>query len=55
MERKENVLFKDKLNTFHLWLYGIEHMVKDHSYIAREKTPLQPLHGLLFLNRHMAS
>ena len=31
-ERKEqNVLFNDTLNTFYLWLYGIRHMVKDHS------------------------
>ena len=30
--RKEgNVLFNDALNTFYLWLYGIRHMVKDHS------------------------
>ena len=30
--RKEgNVLFNDSLNTFYLRLYGIEHMVKDHS------------------------
>ena len=30
--RKEgNVLFNDTLNTFYLWLYGIRHMVKDHS------------------------
>ena len=31
-ERKEgNVLFNDALNTFYLWLYGVRHMVKDHS------------------------
>ena len=31
-KRKEgNVLFNDALNTFYLWLYGIRHMVKDHS------------------------
>ena len=31
-ENKEgNVLFNDALNTFYLWLYGDEHMVKDHS------------------------
>ena len=31
-ERKEGlVLFNDMLNTFYLWLYGIRHMVKDHS------------------------
>ena len=30
-ERKGNVLFNDALNTFYLRLYGIRHMVKDHS------------------------
>ena len=30
-ERKGNALFNDVLNTFYLWLYGIGHMVKDHS------------------------
>ena len=36
--RKEgNVLFNDTLNTFYLWLYGIGHMVKDHS--AKERKP----------------
>ena len=30
--RKEgNVLFNDALNSFYLWLYGIELMAKDHS------------------------
>ena len=30
--RKEgNVLFNNALNTFYLQLYGIRHMVKDHS------------------------
>ena len=30
--RKEgNVLFNDTLNTFYLWLYGVRHIVKDHS------------------------
>ena len=29
--RKEgNVLFNDALNTFHLRLYSVRHMVKDH-------------------------
>ena len=28
---KEIVLFNDALNTFYLRLYGIRHMVKDHS------------------------
>ena len=30
-ERERNVLFNDALNTFYLQLYGIRHMVKDHS------------------------
>ena len=29
--KKGNVLFNDALNTFYLRLYGIGHMVKDHS------------------------
>ena len=40
-ERERNVLFNDALNTFHLRLYGVRHMVKDHS--DREKgNPLPP-------------
>ena len=30
-ERERNVLFNDALNTFYLRLYGIRHMVTDHS------------------------
>ena len=30
-ERERNVLFNDALNTFYLRLYGIRHMIKDHS------------------------
>ena len=45
--RKEgNVLFNDALNTFYLRLYGIRHMVKNHSDNER-RNPLAP-HGLLF-------
>ena len=29
--KKGNVLFNDALNTFYLRLYGVRHMVKDHS------------------------
>ena len=29
--KERNVLFNDKLNTFYLQLYGVGHMVKDHS------------------------
>ena len=43
-----NVLFKDALNTFLIQLYGIEHIVKDHSYSERGN-PQPTLHGLLFL------
>ena len=41
-----NVLFNDALNTFYLRLYGVRHMVKDHSDSAKGN-PLPP-HGLLF-------
>ena len=45
--RKEgNVLFNDALNIFYLQLYGVGHMVKDHSDSEREN-PLPP-QGLLF-------
>ena len=37
--RKEgNVLFNDALNTFYLRLYGVRHMVKDHSDSEGEET-----------------
>ena len=45
--RKEgNVLFNDALNTFYLRLYGVRHMVKDHS--DSEKGNLLLPHRLLF-------
>ena len=45
--RKEgNVLFNDTLNTFYLRLYGVRHMVKDHSD-SEKGNPLSP-HGLFF-------
>ena len=47
LNRKEgNVLFNDVLNTFYLWLYGVGHMVEDHSDIDRGNS--LPPHGLLF-------
>ena len=48
--RKEgNVLFNDALNTFYLRLYGVRHMVKDHS--DNEKgNPLPPHRLLLPIN-----
>ena len=45
-EGEVNVLFNDALNTFHLRLYGVGHMVKDHSDSERGN-PLPP-HRLLF-------
>ena len=45
-EREINVLFNDALNTFYLRLFGVRHMVKDHSDSERGN-PLPP-HGLLF-------
>ena len=48
MKKEEgNVLFNDTLNTFYLRLYGIGHIVKDHS--DSERGNLMPPHGLLFL------
>ena len=37
--RKEGiVLFNNALSTFYLWLYGVKHMVNDHSDSEREET-----------------
>ena len=44
--KEENVLFNDALNTFYLQLYGVRHMVKDHSD-SEWGNPLPP-DGLLF-------
>ena len=44
--RKEMFLFNDALNTFYLRIYGVGHMVKDHSDRER-RNPLPP-HRLLF-------
>ena len=44
--RKENILFIDALNTFYLRLYGVGHIVNDHSD-SEIGNPLPP-HGLLF-------
>ena len=46
-KRKEgNVLFNDALNTFYLQLYGVRHMVTDHSD-SETGNPLLT-NGLLF-------
>ena len=43
-EIERNVLFNDALNTFYLRLYGVRHMVKDHS--DSERGNLLPPHRL---------
>ena len=45
-KKGRNVLFNDAINTFYLRVYGVGHMVKDHSDSQRGN-PLPP-HGLLF-------
>ena len=45
--KQGNDLFNNALDTFYLRLYGVGHMIKDHSDSER-KTPLPPLHGLFF-------
>ena len=44
-----NVLFNDALNTFYLLLYGVRHMVKDHSD-SEKGNPLPPHRLLLSIN-----
>ena len=48
-EREKNVLFNDALNTFYLRLYGVRHMVKDHSD-SEKGNPLPPHRLLLTIN-----
>ena len=52
-ERERNVLFNDALNTFYTRLYGVRHMVKDHS--DREKGNLLTPHRLLLSINSMGS
>ena len=58
--RKEgNVLFNDALNTFYLRLYGIRHMVKNHSFRLTARVLLyaqshrqgSTYHGLCYTSR----
>ena len=48
-ERERTVLFNDALNTFYLRLYGVRHMVKDHSD-SEKGNPLPPHRLLLSIN-----
>ena len=47
--RERNVLFNDARNTFYLRLYGVRHMVKDHSD-SEKGNPLPPHRLLLSIN-----
>ena len=46
---REMFLFNDALNTFYLRLYGVRHMVKDHSD-SEKGNPLSPHRLLLSIN-----
>ena len=46
-KREREILFNDALNTFYLRLYGVRHMVKDHSD-SEKGNPLPP--HLLLIN-----
>ena len=53
LEGRKEMLFNDALNTFYLRLYGVRHMVMDHSD-SEKGNPLPP-HGLLFSNNSKGS
>ena len=48
-KKERNVLFNDALKTFYLRLYGVRHMVKDHSD-SKKGNPLPPHRLLLSIN-----
>ena len=43
--KEGNVLFNDVLNTFYLRLYGVRHMVKDHSDSEKGNLLLFPINS----------
>ena len=45
--KEGNDLFNGTVNTFYLWIYGIRHMVKNHSDIERKPaaTITMAIHG----------
>ena len=49
MIERGKFLFNDALNTFYLRLYGVKHMVKDHSD-SEKGNPLPPHRLLLSIN-----
>ena len=48
-----NVLFNDALNTFYVWLYGVGHMVKDHSDSQRKEMFYLMMHSTHFIYGYM--
>ena len=48
-KKERKILFNDALNTFYLRLYGVRHMVKDHSD-SEKGNPLPPHRLLLSIN-----
>ena len=52
-----SVLFNNALNTFYLRLYGIRHMVKDHSDSKREEAHgmFYPVCGMLLIRKSSRS
>ena len=48
--RERNYLFNDAFNTYYLRLYGVRHMVKDHSD-SEKGNPLPPHRLLLSINK----
>ena len=44
-KKEGNVLFNDALNTFYLRLYGVRHMVKDHSDSDKGNPLLFPINS----------
>ena len=57
--KEGNVLFNDILNTLYLWLYGVRHMVKDHSDSERGEREREMFylttHSTHFIYSYMAS
>ena len=47
--KEGNVIFNDALNTFYLRLYGVRHMVKDHSD-SEKGNPLPPYRLIFPIN-----
>ena len=53
--KEGNVLFNDALNIFYLRLYGVGHMIKDHSDSEGRKWVFLTTHSTHFIYGYMAS